>query len=102
MKRLLICVLALALLAGCAPASVQEPEDGKLHIVATVFPAYDFARAAVGDLGEVELLLPPGTESPTRARGRTFCPMRMPSSSLTKKLLRTWCWWKAAIRSAAR
>ena len=50
MKRLLICVLALALLAGCAPASVQEPEDGKLHIVATVFPAYDFARAAAGDL----------------------------------------------------
>ena len=63
MKRLLICVLALALLAGCAPASVQEPEDGKLHIVATVFPAYDFARAAAGDLADVELLLPPGTES---------------------------------------
>ena len=56
-------MLALALLAGCAPASVQEPEDGKLHIVATVFPAYDFARAAAGDLADVELLLPPGTES---------------------------------------
>lgn len=63
MKRLLICMLALALLAGCAPASVQEPEDGKLHIVATVFPAYDFARATAGDLADVELLLPPGTES---------------------------------------
>ena len=63
MKKLLICMLALALLAGCAPASVQEPEDGKLHIVATVFPAYDFARAAAGDLADVELLLPPGTES---------------------------------------
>ena len=48
MKKLLICMLALALLAGCAPASVQEPEDGKLHIVATVFPAYDFARATAG------------------------------------------------------
>ena len=55
-------MLALALLAGCAPASVQEPEDGKLHIVATVFPAYDFARAAAGDLADVELLLPPGTD----------------------------------------
>ena len=64
MKKLLICMLALALalLAGCAPASVQEPEDGKLHIVATVFPAYDFARAAAGDLADVELLLPPGTD----------------------------------------
>ena len=63
MKNLVFCMLALALLAGCAPASVQEPEDGKLHIVATVFPAYDFARAAAGDLADVELLLPPGTES---------------------------------------
>ncbi len=31
--------------------------------MATVFPAYDFARAAAGDLADVELLLPPGTES---------------------------------------
>ena len=66
MKRLLICVLALALLAGCAPASVQEPEDGKLHIVATVFPAYDFARAAAGDLADVEYCC---------RRGRRAIPM---------------------------
>lgn len=63
MKKSLILFLMLALLTGCAPSNVQEPEDGKLHIVATVFPAYDFARAAAGDLAEVELLLPPGTES---------------------------------------
>ena len=63
MKRLLICVLALALLAGCAPASVQEPEDGKLHIVATVFPAYDFARQVFGDTADVKMLLKPGQES---------------------------------------
>ena len=63
MKKCLILFLMLAMLTGCAPSNVQEPEDGKLHIVATVFPAYDFARAAAGDLAEVELLLPPGTES---------------------------------------
>ena len=63
MKKSLILFLMLALLTGCAPSNVQEPEDGKLHIVATVFPAYDFARAAAGELAEVELLLPPGTES---------------------------------------
>lgn len=62
-KRLLLMVLTLALLSGCAPASVPEREDGTLHIVTTVFPAYDFARAAAGELAEVELLLPPGTES---------------------------------------
>ena len=59
MKKCLILFLMLAMLTGCAPSNVQEPEDGKLHIVATVFPAYDFARAAAGDLAEVELLLPP-------------------------------------------
>lgn len=64
MKRLLWILLALALtLAGCAPASVPEEDDGRLKIVATVFPAYDFARAAAGDRAEVTLLLPPGMES---------------------------------------
>lgn len=64
MKKLLPIILALGLLAGCAPQTAPaETEDGKLHIVATVFPAYDFARAVAGDLAEVELLLPPGTES---------------------------------------
>ena len=52
MKKLLICMLALALLAGCAPASVQEPEDGKLHIVATVFPAYDFCLLYTSDAAD--------------------------------------------------
>lgn len=64
MKKLLPIILALGLLTGCAAPSVPtEQEGGKLHIVATVFPAYDFARAVAGDWAEVELLLPPGTES---------------------------------------
>lgn len=63
MKKLFIPMLILILLAGCASSSPPEPADGKLHIVASVFPAYDFARAAAGDLADVELLLPPGTES---------------------------------------
>ena len=64
MKKILMILLTLTLLTGCGPSVTPEPqEDGKLHIVATVFPAYDFARAAAGDLAEVELLLPPGTES---------------------------------------
>lgn len=64
MKKLLTAALLCALLlASCAPAAEPEPDGGKLHIVATIFPAYDFARAAAGDLAEVTLLLPPGAES---------------------------------------
>lgn len=64
MRRMTALALLLAaLLAGCAPAETAEREPGKLRVVATIFPAYDFARAAAGDLAEVTLLLPPGTES---------------------------------------
>ena len=65
MKKLLIVSLLLSLLTGCAPALAPTPtkDTGRLQIVATVFPAYDFARAAAGDLADVQLLLPPGTES---------------------------------------
>lgn len=63
MKKLLAAGLLCALLlAACAPAA-PEPDPGKPHVVAAIFPAYDFARAAAGDLAEVTLLLPPGAES---------------------------------------
>ena len=55
-------LLLLTLTAGCSRPP-EAAEDGRLRVVATVFPAYDFARSAGGDLAEVELLLPPGTES---------------------------------------
>ena len=63
MKKLLPLLLSLCLLlTGCGQAA-PERETGRLRIVTTVFPAYDFARAAAGGLADVELLLPPGTES---------------------------------------
>ena len=63
MKKLLPLLLCLLLaLAACGPA-LPEEDDGRLQIVAAVFPAYDFARAAAGDLADVTLLLPPGAES---------------------------------------
>ena len=64
-------------LAGCLPhtGTAQQSEtnavyqDGEevrqLSIIATVFPAYDFAKAIVKDAAQVHLLLPPGTESHT-------------------------------------
>ena len=63
MKKLLPLLLSLCLLlTGCGQAA-PERVPGRLRIVTTVFPAYDFARAAAGCLADVELLLPPGTES---------------------------------------
>ena len=64
MKKLVVILLCLLLLAGCAGTAPEEQvDDGKLDIVATVFPAYDFARAVAGGEANVTLLLPPGMES---------------------------------------
>ncbi len=62
MKRIFPLLCALLLLAACGPALPPENSD-RLQIVAAVFPAYDFARAAAGELADVTLLLPPGAES---------------------------------------
>ena len=62
MKRIFPLLCALLLLAACGPALPLENSD-RLQIVAAVFPAYDFARAAAGELADVTLLLPPGAES---------------------------------------
>lgn len=64
MKRILTILLCCAaLLAGCGEQTTEPANDGRMKVVATVFPAYDFARAAAGELASVELLLPPGMDS---------------------------------------
>ena len=60
---MLLCGLLLLGLAACGEIETQETEDQRLKVVATVFPAYDFARAAGGRWADVTLLLPPGAES---------------------------------------
>lgn len=66
----MVAVLTLAgLLAGCAGQdagdSMEPPAhtEGKVNVVATLFPQYDFARQVGGDRAEVRLLMPPGVES---------------------------------------
>ena len=63
--RLVGALLALVLslsLGGCA---VREgsADDGRLRVVTTLFPYYDFARAVAGDRADVTLLLSPGREA---------------------------------------
>lgn len=64
MRRIIaLALLCAAILTGCAPADRAPAGPEKLQVVATIFPAYDFARAAAGELAEVTMLLPPGAES---------------------------------------
>lgn len=78
-------VLALALvlilcLQGCAGRSAAdhagEPGDGRLRVVTTLFPYYDFVRQIAGDQVELTLVVPAGMDShsfePTPADMRTI------------------------------
>ena len=70
MKRLLTFALAVlmltALTAGCGQNNKPMTDgvlDGKISIVATVFPAYDFTREIAGEKADITMLLPPAAES---------------------------------------
>lgn len=49
-------------LCGCAGQDNSEG-SGKLKVITTIFPAYDFARQVFGDTADVKMLLKPGQES---------------------------------------
>ena len=55
--------IAAAAVTGCG-VKQEEPDDGKLKIVTTIFPQYDFVRAIAGGTGavNVRMLLSPGEE----------------------------------------
>ena len=55
-------MLMCAFLTGCADGGRKAEDDGRLKIVCTVFPQYDFIRNIAGDRADVELLISPGTE----------------------------------------
>lgn len=62
MKRIiLIIVLAsLFLISGCAEEQIGKIDQ--ISIVTTLYPLYEFSKAAGGENADVLLLLPPGTE----------------------------------------
>lgn len=62
---LLMSTLAVTMI-GCTKTKENEVgklEDGKLSIVTTIFPPYDFAKVIGNDKVEVTMLLEPGVES---------------------------------------
>ncbi len=62
MRRILPILLCLFLLTGCA-APQEAADDGKISVVCTLFPYYDFARQIAQDRANVTLLLSPGREA---------------------------------------
>ena len=63
MRRILCILLLLCVLPVVGCTNTVTMDEGKVHVVATTFPAYDFARAVVGDAGTVTMLISPGTET---------------------------------------
>lgn len=61
---ILLFLLSAILLSGCTRPNDSHHQDktGRLTVVATLFPLYDFARNIAGDKADVRLLLPPGAE----------------------------------------
>lgn len=65
---LVICLILVIVLVGVGASWLMrknkvETARERASIVATNFPAYDFARAVVGDKAKVKMLLKPGAES---------------------------------------
>ncbi|MDR0684656.1 MAG: zinc ABC transporter substrate-binding protein [Spirochaetaceae bacterium] len=66
MKRIIIFVCALAVITPALQAKGQrdgKSGNGKINVVATIFPPYDFVREVAGDRVNLAMLLPPGAES---------------------------------------
>lgn len=66
MKKILLILVgglfALSLWSCALQTRSSEHTEGKISVVATIFPLYDFARAVVGDNAELTVLLKPGAE----------------------------------------
>lgn len=65
MKRALSFILLIALVSCFFTAchKTNSEENGKINILTTIFPPYDFASAVGGELVEVSMLMAPETDS---------------------------------------
>ena len=68
LKKLFISILltftCVLYLSACGTKQVGPAvNSGKIRVIATLFPQYDFVRQIAGDKANVSLLLPPGVES---------------------------------------
>ena len=60
---LFIVFTTLFTLTSCSSAKSESKNDsGKISVVTTIFPYYDFTRSIAGDKADIKLLLSPGSE----------------------------------------
>jgi zinc transport system substrate-binding protein len=62
-KIRIIFFIGLTLILSCTPAEEPAGKAGRLKVIATIFPLYDFARNVGGDRISVTMLLPPGSDA---------------------------------------
>lgn len=58
---MIMIITVTSLLSGCKSENIND--SGKLKIVTTCFPPYDFARAVAGDSADITMLLSTGAEA---------------------------------------
>jgi zinc transport system substrate-binding protein len=58
---LFLCTLVVLILS--CQSKDPSRSDGRLQVIATIFPVYDFAREIGGDKVDVTMLLPPATDA---------------------------------------
>lgn len=60
----LVLTAVIFTLTACGQTKEQEKSEKNdtINVVATFYPMYDFAKNVVGDTGDVQLLIPAGTE----------------------------------------
>lgn len=62
-KKLFVCLCVIMLLCGCTlQNNTSKNNGGKINIVTTVFPLYDFARNVAGDKANTDMLVTFGAD----------------------------------------
>lgn len=62
-KKLIVCLCVIMLLCGCTlQNNTSKNNGGKINIVTTVFPLYDFARNVAGDKANTDMLVTFGAD----------------------------------------
>ena len=60
-KKIPLFALCIILVTSCEEKKTKASSDGKLNVVATIFPLYDFSRAIAKEQTNIKMLTPPGS-----------------------------------------